>query len=82
MHLSDEEVQQFAEAERREVDPPIQVERATWSKAGLSKPSDRTAALDGWVSRCWRCQAWQGAQIKRLVSTAADPSVSTGFGRA
>jgi hypothetical protein len=34
MHLSDDDVQQFAEADRREVDPPIQVERATRSKAG------------------------------------------------
>ena len=35
MHLSDDDVQQYAEAHRREVDPPIQVERATWSKAGM-----------------------------------------------
>ena len=40
MDLSDDEVQQHAEADRREVDPPIQVEMATWSKAGQ---------LDWWV---------------------------------
>jgi len=34
------EVQQRAEADRREVDPPIQMETATWSKAGQ---------LDWWV---------------------------------
>ena len=40
MDLNDDEVQQRAEADRREVDPPIQVEAATWSKAGQ---------LDWWV---------------------------------
>jgi len=40
MDLSDGEVQQRAEADRREVDPPIQVEAAAWSKAGQ---------LDWWV---------------------------------
>jgi hypothetical protein len=34
MDLSDDEVQQRAEADRREVDPPIQVEMATWSPGG------------------------------------------------
>jgi hypothetical protein len=34
MGLSDDEVQHLAAADRREVDPPIQVEAATWSKAG------------------------------------------------
>jgi hypothetical protein len=33
MDLSGKDVQQFAEADRRSVDPPIQVETATWSKA-------------------------------------------------
>jgi hypothetical protein len=32
MDLSDAELQQRAEADRREVDPPIQVETATWSQ--------------------------------------------------
>ena len=40
MDLNAAEVQQRAEADRREVDPPIQVEMATWSKAGR---------LDWWV---------------------------------
>jgi hypothetical protein len=40
MDLTDDEVQQRAEADRREVNPPIQVETATWSKAGQ---------LDSWV---------------------------------
>jgi hypothetical protein len=40
MDLSDDEVQRRAEADRREVDPPIQVETATWSESGQ---------LDWWV---------------------------------
>jgi len=40
MDLSDDDVQQFAEADRREVDPPIEVESATWSAGGQ---------LDWWV---------------------------------
>jgi hypothetical protein len=34
MDLSDEDVQQCAEADRRVVDPPIHVESATWSPGG------------------------------------------------
>jgi len=40
MDLSDADVQQRAEADRREVDPPVKVETAVWSKAGQ---------LDWWV---------------------------------
>jgi hypothetical protein len=39
---------QYGEADRREVDPPIQVETATWSKAGQ---------LDWWVKER---QEWWG----------------------
>jgi hypothetical protein len=38
--LNDDEVQRLNEADRREVDPPIQVDTATWSTAGQ---------LDWWV---------------------------------
>ena len=48
MDFSDDEVQQIAEANRREVDPPIQVESATASKAGQ---------LDWWVKER---QEWWG----------------------
>jgi hypothetical protein len=41
-------VQQRAEADRREVDPPIQVESATWSAGGQ---------LDWWVKER---QEWWG----------------------
>jgi hypothetical protein len=40
MDLGDGEVLQHAEADRQEVDSPINVETATWSKAGQ---------LDWWV---------------------------------
>jgi hypothetical protein len=48
MELSDDNVQRFAEADRREVDPPIQVESATWSQGGQ---------LDWWVKER---QEWWG----------------------
>jgi hypothetical protein len=48
MELSDDEVQRRAEADRREVDPPIRVEAATWSRAGQ---------LDWWVKER---QEWWG----------------------
>jgi hypothetical protein len=40
MDLSDTEVQHLPEADRREVDPPIEVEMASWSPGGQ---------LDWWV---------------------------------
>ena len=48
MDLTDGDPKQFAETDRREVDPPIQVEMATWSKAGQ---------LDWWVKER---QQWLG----------------------
>jgi hypothetical protein len=40
MNLNDDEAQQRVKADRREVDPPIQVETARWSTADQ---------LDWWV---------------------------------
>jgi hypothetical protein len=40
MALSDDDLQRRAEADRREVDPPIQVDTASWSRSGQ---------LDWWV---------------------------------
>jgi hypothetical protein len=48
MEPSDKDVQQFAEADRRSVDPPIEVEAATWSPGGR---------LDWWVKDR---QEWYG----------------------
>jgi hypothetical protein len=48
MDLSNDDLEQRAEADRREVDPPIQVETATWAKAGQ---------LDSWVKER---QEWWG----------------------
>ena len=48
MDLSDAELQQRAEADRREVDQPIEVEMATWSPGGQ---------LDWWVKER---QQWLG----------------------
>ena len=48
MDFSDDDLEQFAEADRREVDPPIQVETASWSPGGQ---------LDWWVKER---QEWFG----------------------
>ena len=48
MDLSDDDVEQIAEADRREVDPPVQVEPAAWSPGGR---------LDYWVKER---QQWLG----------------------
>ena len=40
MDLGNDDLEQIAEVDRREVDPPIQVDIATWSQAGQ---------LDWWV---------------------------------
>ena len=75
MDLSDVEVQQHAEADRRAVDPPIQVGMATWTKAGQ---------LDWWVKerREWfgrvrgadGRQRWIRAVDLRPVSSSEHPS--------
>jgi hypothetical protein len=48
MELSDADLEHIPEADRREVDPPIPVETATWSSAGQ---------LDWWVKER---QRWLG----------------------
>ena len=48
MDLSDDDVKRLAEADRREVDPPIEVQAATWSPGGR---------LDWWVKER---QEWWG----------------------
>jgi hypothetical protein len=64
MDVIDGDPKQFAEADRREVDPPIQVETATWSKAGQ---------LDWWVKER---QEWfgrvRGADGRRRWIRAVD----------
>jgi hypothetical protein len=51
LDLSDDEVHQGVEADRREIDPPIQVETAMWSKAGQP---------DWWVKE--RREWWDGVR--------------------
>jgi hypothetical protein len=70
MELSDDELEQHAAADRREVDPPIQVEVATWSKAGQ---------LDWWVKerREWLGRV-RGADGQQRWIRAADLRPATG----
>jgi hypothetical protein len=64
MDLTDDELKQFAEVDRREVDPPILVDTATWSNAGQ---------LDWWVKE--RREWWgrvRGADGRRRWVKAVD----------
>jgi hypothetical protein len=71
MDLSNDDLQQFPEADRREVDPPIQVELATWSAGGQ---------LDWWVKDR---QGWfgrvRGANGRQRWVKAADLRPASGF---
>jgi hypothetical protein len=58
MDLNHGELQQRAEADRREADPPIEVETATWAQAGQ---------LDWWVKD--RQERWgQGTRCRRPLT--------------
>jgi hypothetical protein len=70
MDLSGDDVQQRAEADRRDVDPPIQGETATWSKAGQ---------LDWWVKE--RREWWsrvRGADGRQKWIRAVDLRPTSG----
>jgi hypothetical protein len=54
MNLGGNDLEQIPEADRREVDPPIKVQTATWSKAGQ---------LDWWVKE--RQEWWAGCAAGR-----------------
>jgi hypothetical protein len=73
MDLSDTDLEQIAEADRRVVDPPIQVETATWSNPGQ---------LDWWVKER---QQWlgrvRGADGKQRWISASDLRPANGSQR-
>jgi hypothetical protein len=73
MELSDSDLQRFAEADRRVIDPPIEVQVATWSEAG---------DLDWWVKDR---QEWfgrvRGADGRRRWIKAVDLRPATGSQR-
>jgi hypothetical protein len=62
MELGKDDLAQIAAADRREVNPPIQVEMATWSKAGQ---------LDWWVKER---REWWGSRTRCRRSAAVDQS--------
>jgi hypothetical protein len=71
MDLSDEDVQRYAEADRRQVDPPIPVDMASWSKAGQ---------LDWWVKE--RLEWWgrvRGADGRQRWIRAVDLRPASGL---
>jgi hypothetical protein len=51
--MQDLDPSQYAEADRREVDPPVEVQVATWSPAGK---------LDWWVRERRECSVAYGVQ--------------------
>jgi hypothetical protein len=64
MYLSDDDLQHRAEADRRAVDPPIEVDMTTWSRAGQ---------LDWWIKD--RQQWWgrvRGANGRQRWIRAVD----------
>jgi hypothetical protein len=63
MDLSDDDLERIAEADRREVDPPIQVDAAAWSAGGT---------LDWWVKER---QQWMGRVRARTVSSGGSERV-------
>jgi hypothetical protein len=73
MFYSDMQVDDYAEADRREVDPPIEVESATWSPGGT---------LDWWVKerQQWlgRVRGPDGRQkwVQVLIFVGPVPSIS------
>jgi hypothetical protein len=73
MDLSGDDLEQIARADRREVDPPIQVEAATWAKAGQ---------LDWWMRER---QEWlgrvRGADGRQRWIRAVDLRPATGSQR-
>jgi len=62
---------QYPEADRREVDPPIQVEVAAWSAGGHSRlVGERAPGGDGPSTRSWRSSTvgqscWSSAHRER-----------------
>jgi hypothetical protein len=62
MDLNDDDIQHLPEADRREVDPPMQVEMATWSKAGQ---------LDWWVKGA-PAMAWSRTRMRTAVNGGSE----------
>ena len=58
MDLSDDELQHLAKADRHEVDPPIEVETAMWSRAGQ---------LDWWVKE--RQEWWVAYAVQTATAS-------------
>jgi hypothetical protein len=70
MDFSDDDLEQIAEADRRAVDPPIQVETATWSRAGQ---------IDYWVKeRLEWCGRVRGADGRQRWIRAVDLRPASG----
>ena len=63
--MRDFDLSQYGEADRRAVDPPIEVEAATWSAAGT---------LDWWVKERQQC-GWGGYAVLTDVNAGSKPLI-------
>jgi hypothetical protein len=76
MNLSDDDLEHRAAVDRREIDPPVQVEAATWSSAGQ---------LNWWVKeRRPRVEWWgrvRGADGRQRWIKAIDLRPASGLER-
>ena len=64
MDLSNDDLEQRAAADRREVDPPVQVQTATWSRAGQ---------LDWFVRD--RQEWWAGYAVQTAGNGGSNPLI-------
>ena len=68
--MRDLDLSQYVEADRREVDPPIEVEAATWSLAARSTGESKSAGSDweGFAVQTDRIDVYQVHHIDERVS--------------
>ena len=78
MDLSERDLQQIAEADRREVDPPIQVETATWSKSWPARLVGEENGRSGSVGYAVQTAVNGGSELLIFVlQGASDRGLST-----
>lgn len=75
MELRDHDLQRFSEADRREVDPPVQVQMATWSKAGQLDWWVKSGS-SGWVAYGVLTASSGGSKLLIFVPRAANKTSS------
>jgi hypothetical protein len=75
MELREGKLQLIPEADRRAVDPPIEVDSAAWSAGGQARLVDQGAAKPGRCATLVGHQYGRAAQAVSIASGTADVSV-------